>query len=146
MSTAGTIIRCPECGTANRVRPIPRGTPQCAKCHAKLPWVVTADEGTFAAETTSSVPVLVDFWAPWCGPCRMVSPVLERLAARFAGGFKVVKVNVDENPGLGARFDARSIPLLVMMQDGAEVARQIGAVPEAQLLAWIRPHVADPAR
>jgi len=146
MTAAGTVIRCASCGTANRVRSTPRGTPQCAKCHTKLPWVVTADESTFAAETTSSVPVLVDFWAPWCGPCRMVSPVLERLAGRFAGAFKVVKVNVDENPGLAARFDARSIPLLVLIRDGEEAARQIGAVPEAQLLAWIRPHVGDAVR
>ena len=141
MTSTGTVIRCAACQTPNRVGAISRGTPQCAKCHAKLPWVVTADESSFTAETTSSVPVLVDFWAPSCGPCRMISPVVERLAARYAGKLKLVKVNVDENPGLAARFRAQSIPLLVLIEGGKEVDRQIGAVPEAQLQAWILPRI-----
>ena len=78
-----------------------------------------------------SVPVVVDLWAPWCGPCRMIAPVLEDLAARYAGRLKVVKVNVDEQPALGARFDARSIPLLVVLRDGREVGRVLGSRPRA---------------
>ncbi|WP_265446567.1 thioredoxin [Flexivirga meconopsidis] len=140
-STDGTVIKCPHCGTANRVRPIAKGIPRCAKCHRPLPWVVTADQSSFDAETTSSVPVLVDFWAPWCGPCRMISPVLEKLAARYAGKLKVVKVNVDENPALAQRFEALSIPLLVLIEDGKPVDRQVGAVPESQLVAWIKPRL-----
>jgi thioredoxin 2 len=128
-----TILACPSCGAKNRVGPVPRGTPRCAKCKAALPWVVAADESTFAAESAASVPVLVDFWAPWCGPCRMVEPVLAELAAERAGALKVVKVNVDDNPQLAARFEAMSIPLLVVMRDGQEADRVVGAAPKAQL-------------
>ena len=98
-----------------------------------LPWLVEADTASFAAEAASSVPVVVDLWAPWCGPCRMIAPVLEDLAARHAGSLKIVKVNVDEEPALGARFDARSIPLLVVLDDGREVDRIVGALPRPAL-------------
>ncbi len=128
-----SIIACPSCGAKNRVSSIPRGTPRCARCKAALPWIVSADEGTFAEETTASVPVLVDFWAPWCGPCRMVEPVLEQLASERTGSLKVVRVNVDENPALASRFQAMSIPLLVTMREGQEVDRVVGALPKAQL-------------
>lgn len=136
----GTIIRCPACGTANRVRPAPHGVPQCGSCHAKLPWLVDVDGAGFEAETTASVPVLVDVWAPWCGPCRMVSPVLERLAHSRAGRLKVVKVNTDSEQELARRYQVQGIPLIVLMKDGIEVDRQVGAVPEAQLSRWLEPH------
>lgn len=127
------IVSCPSCGTKNRVGPASSGTPRCGRCKAALPWVVPGDESSFAAETHASVPVLVDFWAPWCGPCRMVEPVLAELSAERAGALKVVKVNVDENPQLAARFQAMSIPLLVIMQEGREVDRVVGAVPKGQI-------------
>ena len=127
------IIACPSCATKNRVKPTSSGTPRCAECKQPLPWIVPADESSFAAETESSVPVLVDFWAPWCGPCRMVEPVLSQLAAERAGALKVVKVNVDENPALASRFQAMSIPLLVMMREGREVDRIVGAAPKSQI-------------
>ena len=123
------IIACPACGARNRVGAVARGTPRCAKCKAPLPWVVDADNASFAAETTASVPVVVDFWAAWCGPCRMISPVLEDLARRHAGRLKVVKVDVDANPALAARFGAQSIPLLVALSEGREVDRVVGALP-----------------
>jgi thioredoxin 2 len=104
-----------------------------------LPWLVEADTGSFAAESTSSVPVVVDLWAPWCGPCRMIAPVLEDLAARNAGRLKVIKVNVDDEPALGARFDARSIPLLVVLRDGQVIDRIVGALPRAALEARLAP-------
>jgi thioredoxin 2 len=128
-----SVIVCPSCGAKNRVGVVARGTPRCARCKNALPWIVHAKEATFADETQASVPVLVDFWAPWCGPCRMVEPVLEQLAAERAGSLKVVKVNVDENPGLASRFQAMSIPLLVLIRDGDEVDRVAGALPKAQL-------------
>lgn len=137
-----SILACPSCGARNRVGPIERGAPRCARCKAMLPWLVDADTGTFAAEAASSVPVVVDLWAPWCGPCRMIAPVLEDLATRHAGKVKVVKVNVDEEPTLGARFDARSIPLLVVLRDGREVDRIVGALPRPALEARLAPVLA----
>jgi len=136
-----TVIRCPHCQKANRVRPAGEGFPRCANCHRSLPWVVNADQASYEAEIAASVPVVVDFWAPWCGPCRMTTPVLERLAARYAGRMKVVKINVDENPDISARYGAMSIPLLVLIDHGREVDRQVGAAPESQLAAWIEPRL-----
>ena len=104
-----------------------------------LPWLVAADTSSFDSEAHASVPVVVDLWAPWCGPCRMVAPVLESLAAGHAGELKVVKVNVDEEPALGARFQARSIPLLVVLRDGREVERIVGALPLPALEARLAP-------
>jgi thioredoxin 2 len=121
------------------VRPAAEGIPRCANCHRPLPWVVDADRGSFDAEITASVPVVVDFWAPWCGPCRMISPALERLADRYAGRMKLVTVNVDENQPIAARYGAMSIPLLVLIEHGREVDRQVGAVPEPRLAGWVEP-------
>ena len=104
--------------------------------------MVDADGGTFTDETTASVPIVVDFWAAWCGPCRMISPVLEDLAKRHAGHLKVVKVDVDANPELGQRFGAQSIPLLVVIRDGQEVDRIVGAMPRAALQQRLAPVLA----
>ncbi|MEX2413446.1 MAG: thioredoxin [Thermoleophilaceae bacterium] len=123
------IIACPSCGARNRVGPIANGTPRCPRCKTRLPWVVDADEASFDAETSTSVPAVIDFWAEWCAPCRMISPVLAQLAEAHAGHLKVVKVDVDANPALGARFGAQSIPLLVVLRDGQEVDRIVGAHP-----------------
>ena len=83
------------------------------------------------------MPVLVDLWAPWCGPCLRVSPVLENLAGELAGRMKLIKVNVDESPSLSRRFDAQAIPTLVLLEGGKVIAKQVGATPAAALRAWL---------
>lgn len=106
-----------------------------------MPWLVDAGDATFDLEADAPVPVLVDLWAPWCGPCRMVAPVLEELSRELAGRLKVVKVNVDENPRLASRFDARSIPMLVVMKGGQLVERVVGAQPKAALRRLVERHL-----
>jgi thioredoxin 2 len=142
----GTIITCPNCGAKNRVRPRQSGVPRCSVCHTLLPWIVDASPATFDDELQASVPVLVDFWAPWCGPCRVVSPVVERIGGDDAGRVKVIKLNVDDAPELSERYEIRGIPLLVLFRDGAEVDRLVGAVPREQLRQWLDSHLATPGR
>ena len=142
MANAGTIVACPNCHTKNRVRATSSGVPRCSVCQTLLPWIVEARPDSFDEEIAASVPVLVDFWAPWCGPCRMVSPLVERLGAEHAGRLKVVKLNVDEAPAISARFGVQGIPLLVVIRDGSEVDRLVGAAPLARLQAWLDPHLA----
>jgi thioredoxin 2 len=132
------IVVCDNCGKQNRVPAAAEGTPRCGNCHAPLAWIAEAGDDDFVdVAERSRLPVLVDLWAPWCGPCHMVSPALERLAHAYAGQLKLVKVNVEEAPGLARRFEARSIPTLLLMRDGEVVARQVGAAPEATLRAWL---------
>jgi thioredoxin 2 len=130
-------MACPSCGKRNRLPVAAGGKPSCGSCHAKLPWVVDAGDGTFDAAVDAPMPVVVDLWAPWCGPCRTLSPTLEALAAERAGDLKVVKVNVDEAPALSRRFQVQSIPMLLLMVGGEVVSRQIGAVPGPALASWI---------
>jgi thioredoxin 2 len=129
----GGIVRCPNCGARNRLRPNAEGVPRCGRCESFLPWITSATEASFDEEIRAVVPVLVDFWAPWCAPCRMIKPVVERLAVEHAGRLKVVEVNVDEQPRLAQRWQAMSIPLLVVLRDGVELERIIGAPPPAEL-------------
>src|SRR6202451_4747865 len=137
MTSSPTIVACPDCATKNRVRATASVVPQCSVCHTPLPWGVDASADTFDEEVTSSVPVLVDFWAPWCGPCRMVSPLVEKVGREHAGHLKVVKLNVDEAQAIAARYSVQGIPLLVLVEDGKEADRMVGAVPEAQLKQWL---------
>lgn len=132
-----SIAVCPSCRAKNRIPAATKGRPRCAKCKGEVPWVVDATDADFAAVTDTNSLVLVDLWAPWCGPCRMVAPVLESLARRYAGAIKVVKVNVDDNPQIASAYDARSIPTLVFLRNGQAVDRVVGAQPEPALATKI---------
>ncbi len=136
-STSDVVV-CANCGTKNRVPAAADGVPRCGKCHAPLRWVVNASDGDFATVVeASTIPVLVDMWAPWCGPCRMVSPVLEQIAGEFAGRLKLVKVNADEAPGLSQRFNVMAIPTLILLRGREVIATQVGAAPAAALRSWV---------
>jgi thioredoxin 2 len=138
-----TVVPCQACGRKNRVPSVASGTPRCAQCHAPLPWITEAGDASFSSVVeASSIPVLIDFWAPWCGPCRMVSPALENLARQMAGRLKLVKVNVDEAPALGHRFSISAIPTLLIMSGGQQKARQAGAAPEHVLRDWVQQSLA----
>src|SRR6201987_4249153 len=142
----GELVRCGHCGQMNRVPAAAAGTPRCGKCHQSLPWIADGDDTTFAdVAEAAKIPVLVDLWAPWCGPCRMVSPALEQLARDLAGQVKLVKVNVDVSPRTSQRFGAPAIPTLLVLRDGRGAARQTGALPLAALRAWVENALATTA-
>ena len=139
------LIRCPACGAKNRVDPekIAQGNESvCGRCKKPLPvsnksvpnTAVVVTDATFAAEVERSpLPVLLDMWAPWCGPCRMIAPVLEELAAEMAGRVKIAKLNVDENQVTASRFNVRSIPTLLVLKSGKEVDRLVGVLPKSEI-------------
>ena len=135
------MIRCPACGTVNRV-PLAKleqsREPVCGRCKAPLSGSgkpVTVTDATFAAEVEQSpVPVVVDMWAPWCGPCRMIAPVIDELAGQMAGRVRFAKVNVDENPATASRFNVRSIPTLLVVKGGREVDRIVGVEPKSEIV------------
>jgi len=134
------LIRCPSCGTTNRVSVTALSAgkrPVCGRCKTPLPagaGPVTVTDANYAAEVeASAVPVLLDLWAAWCGPCRMVAPIVEALAGELAGRVKVGKLNVDENPSTAGRFGVRSIPTLLVLKGGREVDRMVGVLPKAEI-------------
>ena len=136
------MIRCTSCGATNRV-PVEklgrRRRPVCGRCKTALPTAenkpMAVTDATFSAEVERSpLPVLLDLWAPWCGPCHMVAPVLEELADEMAGRVRVAKVNVDENPATASRFQVRSIPTLLVLKKGEELERMVGVQPKQEIL------------
>lgn len=138
---AAAVVGCPFCDTLNRValgRLVDR--PKCAECQKPL----LLDRPVFAKDdylskviSGATVPVIVDFYADWCGPCKMMAPVLDELARERAGELLVVKVNSDQNPVSPQHFGVRGIPTLIVFRDGQEVGRQVGFAPKAQLAALI---------
>jgi thioredoxin 2 len=138
-TTAGTrTVACPHCGRLNRVPAAARGRPRCGHCKAFLPWIADASDGDFVEiAEQATIPVLVDFWAAWCGPCRMVSPALEQLANEKAGQLKLVKVDIERAPKLAQRFSVQAVPTLMVMNRGEVIARQPGAAPIDALRRWV---------
>jgi thioredoxin 2 len=139
----GLLLTCPKCGQRNRMRYEGFGsTFRCGKCETELSApaesIDVSSEATFQALTSKSpLPVLVDFWAPWCGPCKMVAPEFKKVAAQTAGRVIVVKVNTEEAQGLAARFRITSIPTMVVLRRGVEISRQAGAMPAARILQFV---------
>jgi thioredoxin 2 len=139
----GLIVPCAACGQKNRVAFERLGQPvRCAKCKHEIgapnaPIEIRSSADFDRLVATSSLPVVVDYWAPWCGPCRMVAPELQKVAARQAGKVIVVKVNTDELTDLGQRFGIRSIPTLAVFTGGKEAGRSAGARPAAHIEAFI---------
>lgn len=133
-----TVVTCPSCGQKTRIRAAAEGVPHCPNCGKPLPWLTEAGMTDFAAVAEKSpIPVLIDFWAPWCGPCRVVAPAVEKLSEELAGQIKVVKVNTDLAPGLQERFGVRGIPTLVLLDGGKERDRVVGALNLNALRQWV---------
>ena len=144
-SAPASVLACTNCGAKNRIRPSSKGVPTCGRCTQPLPWLVDATDASFDTEADASTLVVVDLWAPWCGPCRFVSPILEELARDYRGRLKVIKVNVDDNPRTAQRFQALSIPTIMLLRGGEPVDRIVGALPKEQLVARIAPNLAPAA-
>lgn len=137
------IYRCEICGALNRVRPNGEtGIPRCGRCKKSLD--VTGapqdvdEEALDATIASSPVPVIVDLWAPWCGPCRTAGPMLETIARAQAGRVLVLKINVDENPNISPRFGVQGIPTFLRFANGELADRQVGLPQRAVLESWVR--------
>jgi thioredoxin 2 len=133
------LAKCPACGAVNRVPPVGVGRKAvCGRCKTPLsadggPLLVT--DSTFTEQVErSSIPVLLDLWAEWCGPCHMLAPTIDQLSSELAGRIMVAKLNIDENPATANRFNVRSIPTLLVLKDGREVDRLVGVQPKQEIL------------
>lgn len=140
-ATEAKTMKCPECGANNRVplEKIAGGLePVCGRCKTRLTVPIhplTITDSNFASEVEqAALPVLLDLWAPWCPPCRMIAPTIEELSAELAGRVKVGKLNIDDNPTTTNRFNVRSIPTLLVLKNGKEIDRIVGAVPKTEIL------------
>ena len=128
------IIKCPHCGKSNRVPAVAEGRPRCGSCHRELPWVVEAGDDDFGEiAERSGVPVLVDFWATWCGPCQFMLPIFDKLAKKYGQKVTFGRLNVDDNQGVAMRYDVYAIPTFIMFMNGKAVDRAVGAVGEKGL-------------
>ncbi len=140
MNTDALHIACAHCGATNRVTAARLGEdPSCGRCGQALlsgEPVELTDANFDAVTSKTDLPVVVDFWAPWCGPCRMMAPAFEQAAAQLKGRAILVKVNSDDNPRTAARFGIRSIPTLVKLSQGRETSRRSGALPAGQIVAF----------
>lgn len=147
MSDSDTVIICPACGQKNNVDLSKADKkPLCGKCKIALPigGPVEVSDGDFDQTVLkSTLPVLVDFWAPWCGPCRMVGPIVEQLSHEYAGRVVVAKLNTDDNRGVAGKYKIMGIPTLMLFRNGEVVERITGAVPKSHLEDVLRKHLQD---
>jgi thioredoxin 2 len=132
------LISCPGCGATNRVpqEKLDRGlAPVCGRCRTRLavrPETMTVSDATFAADVESSpLPVVLDVWAPWCGPCRLIGRMIDELASEMAGRVRFAKLNIDQNPATAARYNVSGVPTLLVLQAGRELDRIVGALPKS---------------
>ena len=140
-TSRSAVVACVGCGQRNRIPVVARGWVRCSTCHRHLPWLVDAgDADVDAAVRDATVPVLVDVWAPWCGPCRTMGPIVEQLSRELAGKLKVVKVNADEAPAAATALRVSGIPTLALFSQGTERARLVGARPAQELRRWVEDH------
>jgi thioredoxin 2 len=142
-ATDSLVVVCPHCATKNRVgRERLRDKPACGQCKSQLfpgrPVELTT--ATFDRQIGGDATVVVDFWAAWCGPCRMMAPAFEQAAAQVAPGIHLAKVDTEAQPDVASRFAIRSIPTLIAFRNGREIARQSGALSLPQLMQWIANH------
>ncbi|MCG3112575.1 MAG: thioredoxin TrxC [Candidatus Manganitrophus sp. SB1] len=142
--SASLRVVCPHCNATNRVPPERLGQgPKCGQCHQPLftGRPVELNEAAFARQIASNdIPVVVDFWAPWCGPCLMMAPEFEKAAKTLEPHVRFAKVNTEEEQGLAARFNMMSIPTMALFRGGREVARQSGAMNAAAIVKWVQTH------
>ena len=148
----GILVTCPNCGQRNRLKyDRLNQVPRCGKCGAQLqapgePIDIISDSDFDALTSRSALPVLVDFWAPWCGPCKMVAPELNKVAREGAGKWLVAKVNTENAQNLARRFRISAIPTMALFKGGNEVARQVGAMAAPAIRKFLEPHIKNGSR